>query len=343
MLSKATRAFHYRFWIFKVWLLPILLIVFFLIPNGPFDVYAIISRFVSGIFLVLQIIVLIEFAYSWNSNWASDEKQWYKQILACCVIIYGAAITLCVFSFKWFTDDLSESCRLEAFFIGFTIALTTIITGISISGKIPHGALLPSGVITLYSFYLCYSALASDPSSCNSLQNATTAQVIVGIIIAGVAICYAGWNLSNTSTIFGVDDEDEVHEHDEEAPKAIGSASSDNNVPNAAADQKTEASAKKDDNTEESVGPETPVEAFRRKRDLKFHVVMSVASMYFAMVLTSWGSETESSGNSYDMVKEAMWIKIVSQWVTILFYLWTLVAPVLFPDRDFGVGDMGSE
>jgi len=32
----------------------------------------------------------------------------------------------------------------------------------------------------------------------------------------------------------------------------------------------------------------------------------------------------------------AVWVKIVSSWLAILLYMWTLLAPILFPDRDFG-------
>ena len=31
----------------------------------------------------------------------------------------------------------------------------------------------------------------------------------------------------------------------------------------------------------------------------------------------------------------AVWIKITSSWMGLLLYIWTLIAPVLFPDRDF--------
>ena len=31
----------------------------------------------------------------------------------------------------------------------------------------------------------------------------------------------------------------------------------------------------------------------------------------------------------------AVWIKICSSWMGLLLYIWTLIAPVLFPDRDF--------
>lgn len=40
-----------------------------------------------------------------------------------------------------------------------------------------------------------------------------------------------------------------------------------------------------------------------------------------------------SASSSFNNI--SMWVKIVAQWVTILLFSWTLVAPKLFPDRDF--------
>ena len=31
----------------------------------------------------------------------------------------------------------------------------------------------------------------------------------------------------------------------------------------------------------------------------------------------------------------SVWVKVVSQWVTAALYMWTLVAPLVLPDRDF--------
>jgi len=279
----------------------------------------------------LQIIILIEFAYVWNEKWTDDANPRYKTVAACFTILYAASIVICVYLFSWFASDAND-CKLERFFIGFTIALTATVTLISITKWCQHGALLPSGVVTLYCFYLCYSALTSDTSSCNSLQTETTPQVVIGIAIAAVTVCYAGWNLSNSSTIFGVD-KDEEKEH-EVANVASSSAQGDAENPKKASDESASAAAD-EDKEEDNSGPETEVQMEKRKRDLKFHLVMATCSMYLAMLLTSWGSSTESSGTSYDLSDTAMWIKIVTQWVCILLYAWTLLAPYVLQDRDF--------
>ncbi len=65
----------------------------------------------------------------------------------------------------------------------------------------------------LYCSYICFSALQSDPSSCNKLHsNDSIAQIIVGVIIAGLSTCYAGWSLANSKSLFGDDavEENEV-------------------------------------------------------------------------------------------------------------------------------------
>ena len=43
-----------------------------------------------------------------------------------------------------------------------------------------------------------------------------------------------------------------------------------------------------------------------------------------------------------DMGEGSVWVKMSTSWVVHLFYLWSLLAPVLFPDRDFGYGGSGS-
>ncbi|KAG1704144.1 hypothetical protein DVH05_006155 [Phytophthora capsici] len=61
----------------------------------------------------------------------------------------------------------------------------------------------------------------------------------------------------------------------------------------------------------------------------QFYSMMCLAGLYMAMVLTDWDS---AKGSSSDV---SMWVKIIAQWLTILLFSWTLVAPKLCPNRDF--------
>ena len=58
--------------------------------------------------------------------------------------------------------------------------------------------------------------------------------------------------------------------------------------------------------------------------------------LIYAQVLTNWGS-LEKAGNAAapSAGQVAMWIIAASQWVAGLLYIWTCVAPSLFPGREF--------
>jgi len=57
---------------------------------------------------------------------------------------------------------------------------------------------------------------------------------------------------------------------------------------------------------------------------------------YWCMVLTDWGNvDRSASGASPTNGKIAMWMNITASWICTLLYGWTLVAPRVFPDRDF--------
>jgi len=71
-----------------------------------------------------------------------------------------------------------------------------------------------------------------------------------------------------------------------------------------------------------------------------FHVIFIMGSMYVGELLTDWhviksvatGSELEQDvyiGRS----AVAMWMRVVSSWVCIVLYAWSLLAPVVLPDR----------
>lgn len=68
----------------------------------------------------------------------------------------------------------------------------------------------------------------------------------------------------------------------------------------------------------------------------KLNFVLASVSCWYAMALTGWGS-IESGGNVADPLvgKTSMWLIVGSQWFILALYLWTLIAPRLFPDRDF--------
>jgi len=64
-----------------------------------------------------------------------------------------------------------------------------------------------------------------------------------------------------------------------------------------------------------------------------------MGTMYVAMLLTDWHvlKEADGAGKDHDFYigrsGPAMWMRVVSSWVCMFIYIWSLVAPVVMPDR----------
>ena len=60
-----------------------------------------------------------------------------------------------------------------------------------------------------------------------------------------------------------------------------------------------------------------------------FHASMATGSVYMSMLLTNWGTVAGKQSDAQ------MWVSIVSQWISMMLYGWTLLAPKCLPGRDF--------
>ena len=68
----------------------------------------------------------------------------------------------------------------------------------------------------------------------------------------------------------------------------------------------------------------------------QFHFIMMFGCLYMAMALTAWGSKDGTTpSHSRTSSLTSFWVKITSQWITIVLYLWSVVAPHVLTNRDF--------
>lgn len=72
-----------------------------------------------------------------------------------------------------------------------------------------------------------------------------------------------------------------------------------------------------------------------------FHVwlVNMIYIWLFSLIDFSPHGSTNGEGpdiTSFSANKPAMWVKMVSSWLCAVLYGWTLIAPVVLADRDFG-------
>jgi hypothetical protein len=65
-------------------------------------------------------------------------------------------------------------------------------------------------------------------------------------------------------------------------------------------------------------------------------VVFILISCYYAMILTNWGTLQADYSLAFPKSGSvAMWLQAAGQWIAILLYIWSMIAPKLFPDREF--------
>ena len=327
---QAGRRIDHIGWTVKAVVLVAIIIGVFAIPPVFYnDAWVNIARFGSFFFLFCQIVILIDFAYTSQEYYTSDERPYHALVFISSVIFFCGSIVLWAFYFIWFGG---ASCPRNETLISVTIILSVIVSAISISPIAdPKGGLLPAATITLYATWLAYSALESDPSSCNSLSNGDTLHLILGLIVGALSLIYAAWNVSTSNSLFGGADAKPV-EYDHEA--AVDSSAPTPAIMSASPTASTPVTAPPVSAADEAN------DDLIASRNWKFHLLMMSASMYEAMLLTNWGSAqqadaTADASTAYDQGVESLWIKFATQWLALITFCWTLVNHRVCSDREF--------
>ena len=176
-----------------------------------------------------------------------------------------------------------------------------------------------------------YSVARNPVEECNPfIGEDDFLSIAIGVCHTVVSLGYAGWSITADKTM-------NVHNHpDEEAhgqANAASNAGSDKKVTGVVANNY--GATEGDDNGDGVDGEEGEIlDTF--SNNWKLNILLGVVSCWYAMTLTSWGS-IQTSGDAANPVigTTSMWMIISSQWIALTLYLWTLVAPRLFPDRDF--------
>ncbi|KAF1503429.1 Serine incorporator 2, partial [Eudyptula minor novaehollandiae] len=320
------------FWFFKFLVLVGITVGAFYIPDGAFtSVWFYFGVVGSFLFILIQLVLLIDFAHSWSQLWLrnageSNAKGWYAALCVITFIFYATSIAAIVLLYVYYTKP--EGCTEGKVLISINLILCLIVSAVSILPKIqdaqPHSGLLQASLITLYTVYVTWSALANVPTqTCNptllvrnSTGSATATQLlttwwdapsIVGLIIFILCTLFISVRSS---------DHPQVNKLmlTEESTAGVGSeaAAMENGLHHAY------------DNEQDGVSYNYTF----------FHLCLLLAALYIMMTLTNWYRPDESL-RVLTSPWTAVWVKICSSWAGLLLYLWTLVAPLVLPDRDF--------
>ncbi|KFO91527.1 Serine incorporator 2, partial [Buceros rhinoceros silvestris] len=316
------------FWFFKFLVLVGITVGAFYIPDGAFtSVWFYFGVVGSFLFILIQLVLLIDFAHSWSQVWLrnageSNAKGWYAALCVVTFVFYTASIAAIVLLYVYYTKP--EGCTEGKVLISINLILCLIISVVSILPKIqdaqPHSGLLQASLITLYTIYVTWSALANVPTqTCNptllvrnntgsamATQPLTTwwdAPSIVGLIIFILCTLFIRCLLQSCLGPQG---------RRQPALQGRGCTAVESGVHRAY------------DNEQDGVSYNYTF----------FHLCLLLAALYIMMTLTNWYRPDESL-QVLSSPWTAVWVKICSSWAGLLLYLWTLVAPLVLLDRDF--------
>lgn len=238
-------------------------------------------------------------------------------VVSIAMFLGGVGLTLTMYI-------VFHECGLNLAFVTINLLICILITAGSIHPKVqessPNSGLLQPALISCYCTYLVFSAIQSEDDGCNPWKAATGASntaLLIGAIFTICAVCYATFRASSTiGSIEEPEPEKQSLMSDAETGEAKETINSDDKEEHADPDEKL------------------PYNYFR------FHIVYALGAMYIAMLMSDWQtvynpSESANTAPTVDSGLAAVWVKIVSSWICLGLYIWTLSGPILFPDRDW--------
>ncbi|KAM3845985.1 serine incorporator 5 isoform 3-T3 [Vipera latastei] len=319
--SKSCRAYiHNGFWFIKLLILAAMCSGAFFIPDQ--DTFLKAWRYVGAtggfLFIIIQLILLVEFAHKWNKNWTSGTKHnqlWYGSLALVTLILYSVAVGALVVMAVFYTR--ADGCQ-------------------------PHSGLLQSGIISCYVMYLTFSSLSSKPPEIildenqnniticvpNFGQGLQTDENLVTGLGTTILFCCILYSCLTSTT-----------RASSEALKGIY-ATPETEVARCCFCCTPDGDAE----VEEHIGTESGQRVIYDEKKgtvysyAYFHFVFFLASLYVMMTVTHWFHyENAAIEKFFAGTWSIFWIKMASCWVCVLLYLWTLLAPFCCPTRGFYV------
>jgi len=325
----------------------------FFIPNGAFEQVWLYFGMIGGfMFIVIQLILIIDFAHSWAEAWVgnyeeSGSRGWLVALIGTSLVTFGITLAVIVLNYVYYTGEYTGQCKLHEFFISFNMLFCVGLTVVSILPQVqehvPKSGLLQSGCISLYMTYLTWSAMSNSPyqeckpksladivvpggnettvapppgppSSDNDQASPFDAENIIGLVVWVLCVLYACMRTASNSQAAKLTGGDKL------LVKDTGDAGGSSGGDAEGGGQHVY------DNEEDEVAYSWSL----------FHLMFALATLYVMMTLTNWFHPSSSNIEKFSANEGAVWVKIVSSWLCGALYLWTLVAPMILQDRDFG-------
>ncbi|XP_064620286.1 serine incorporator 5-like [Lineus longissimus] len=349
---------HNGYWFVKFIILGLFCAAAFFIPNRKAfsQIWLYVGMAGGAIFIAIQLILLVDFAYVWNARWnhkgRKGSKCWYALIYIVAVIIFLGSVAAAIFLAYHFTT--LDRCMENKIFIGINVLSCAVFSILSvlpcILGENPNAGALPSSIVSAYVMYLTWSAMQSEPPVLIPIEypedNPVALMKLGAIIQDPVTHNYTKIFCRPKPKLFG-GKADMVSAYvgllvvvitavycclrtSQQAFRlgvAIGEPNPNRRLCNCCGKRTKIANCggqKVIYNDTEKVSYSYPF----------FHVIMALAALHVMMQLTNWFKPENINLEKFGFSWTSVWVKMASSWLCIFIYTWTLFIPQCCPGRD---------
>ncbi|EON63705.1 hypothetical protein W97_02933 [Coniosporium apollinis CBS 100218] len=333
-----------------------LIVITFLIPDGFFIFWGnYIALIGAMLFLLIGLILLVDLAHTWaeycqDKIEVTENRTWTALLIGSTVTMYLASLAMTIVMYIFFAHG-GCSMNQAAITINFLLLLVASVLSIhpAVQSHNSRAGLAQSGMVAVYCTYLTMSAVGMEPDDqhCNPLVRARgtrKATIIIGAIVTFVTVAYTTTRAATYGLALGSQGNSysQVAADDFEHGLVSTQPSSRREMRAAALRAAVEsgslpASALDDDSDDESDDGKNPRDDERNSTQYNysmFHIIFLLSTAWVATLLTTnSGDNPESDFVPVGRTYWASWAKIISAWVCYGIYMWSLLAPVVLPDR----------
>jgi hypothetical protein len=268
----------------------------FAIPAGLANFYGHAARIGAGLFLLMQWLVLIKTLYAANAFLLGAWESYGKVVLPLVTLAaYGLAFTLVAFCFEWFAPR--GGCSLNIALTCIALLLGLSYTALSLVPKVEHAGIFTSGLLFAYLAFLTMSAMASEPASenCNTLNGDDSTLGWREVVSFVIAI------ITVVVVSFNVGAQGDVFSLSNDEDEAVVTSP-----------------------------PDRPSYSYAFA-----NIAVVLTTMYGTMLLLGWELHDTQGKMAISDGWTSLCVQIISSWIGGTLYAWSLLAPLVFPDRDF--------
>ncbi|KAF4302484.1 putative membrane protein tms1 protein [Botryosphaeria dothidea] len=334
-----------------------LIVISFLIPEGFFVTWGSYLALIGSIlFLLLGLILLVDLAHNW-AEYCQDKiettgsRMWTWLLIGSTASMYVASLAMTIVMYVFFAHG---GCSMNQAAITINLILLLFASIVSVHPSVqevnPRAGLAQSAMVAIYCTYLTMSAVGMEPDDhkCNPLIRARgtrRASIVIGAIVTFVTVAYTTTRAATYGLALGAQGnpyaslptEDYEHGLVTQQPEsrremrqaALRAAVESGSLP---------ASALDDDSDDESDDGNHSRDDERNSTQYNyslFHIIFLLATAYVATLLTmNFDPTAENDGFvAVGRTYWASWAKILSAWACYGIYIWSLVAPIVLPER----------